>query len=100
MFAGLNTAASPSFNSARGGEMAPEDRQHLQLAKRHLVDGGRRIDRQRLLIARLRARGQPTELAEQLLVSLQDTLAQMQVHRDYLKAWVDGDRGTPSPGRD
>jgi hypothetical protein len=62
------------------------DREHLNLARRHLVDGEMRIARQKRIIADLRAGGHPTGLAEDLLASLLETLRQMQAHHDYLAA--------------
>jgi Fe2+ or Zn2+ uptake regulation protein len=57
---------------------------HLQMAKRHLAEADARIARQRSLIAELVLRGQPTDLAEQLLESLIATREQMGTHYIYL----------------
>ena len=63
-----------------------QDREHLELARRHLVEGAARVARQEALVAELQAAGHPTGLARQLLDSLNDTLSQMRAHRDYLEA--------------
>jgi hypothetical protein len=65
-----------------------QDREHLDLARRHLADAKLRIDGQRRLIERLRVGGHPTALAEQLLVSLLETEVEMRRHRDYLWAKI------------
>lgn len=57
----------------------------LELARRHVDEARRRIDRQRQLIAEMRARGQDTALAEDLLDNLLETSHQMELHRDMLE---------------
>ena len=63
-----------------------QDREHLELARRHLVEGEARVARQLALISELKAAGHPTGLARELLGSLIETLRQMRAHRDYLEA--------------
>ncbi len=63
-----------------------QDREHLELARRHLVEGQARVARQQALVDELQASGYPTGLARALLGSLTETLRQMQAHRDYLEA--------------
>lgn len=75
------------------------EREHLELARRHLVEGKARIARQWALIRELQAAGHPTGLAYELLRSLQATLRQMQAHRDYLEALQDEPTGTSEDGR-
>lgn len=79
---------------ARGAALAPRspgddptlaDRQHLQLARRHIAEGEARVQRLRELIGDLELAGRPTELAESLLRSFIETLEQMRRHRDYLE---------------
>ena len=62
-----------------------QEREHLELARRHIVEGEVRVARQQALVAELQAAGYPTGLARQLLGSLTETLRQMQIHRDYLE---------------
>jgi hypothetical protein len=57
----------------------------LQMARRHVAEGRARIEAQEQLISRLHDLGQPTELAEQLLALLKDTIVQMQAHKAYLE---------------
>jgi hypothetical protein len=71
--------------------VADPDESDLSMARRHIVEAELHIDAQRRLIAKLEEAGQPTELAEQLLTSLEDTLAQMRVHCDYLERAEHGD---------
>jgi len=59
------------------------------LARRHLAEGRARIARQRELICELEEAGQPTELAEELLRALIETLRQMRAHRDFLERCQD-----------
>lgn len=61
------------------------DRGHLEMARRHLVEGEARVARQRAIVDNLKARGHSTQLALALLASLQETLRQMRAHRDYLE---------------
>lgn len=60
--------------------------QHLDLARRHLAAAQGRIARQRALLAELRARGDPTNLATELLNSLLETERQMRRHYDILQS--------------
>lgn len=63
-----------------------QERDHLDLARRHLAEARVRIGNQVQLIERLRAQGHPTDLAESLLKSLLETQEQMRAHRDYIIA--------------
>ncbi|MFL5295830.1 MAG: hypothetical protein ACJ798_05550 [Phenylobacterium sp.] len=63
-----------------------QDREHLDLARRHMTEGKARVEAQQQLIGRLEEGGHSTVLAQQLLDSLVETLIQMRVHRDYLEA--------------
>lgn len=65
--------------------MAEAEDAELAMARRHVAEGEVRIEAQKDLIGRLEDAGQPTELAEQLLASLEATMAQMRAHRDYLE---------------
>jgi pyruvate kinase len=57
----------------------------LKLARRHVAEAEVRIEAQRRLIERLEDAGQPTDLAAQLLTSLEDTMVQMRAHCSYLE---------------
>jgi hypothetical protein len=50
---------------------------HIALAERH-------VTRQEELVAFLKSRGHPSEMAEELLVEFQATLAQHRAHRDVM----------------
>ena len=58
---------------------------HLDIARRHVVEADARILRQRLLLGEMRASGQPTELARQLLASMVETARQMRAHLVFLE---------------
>ena len=47
----------------------------LQMAQRHVIEGERHIERQRHIIAELRADGHSTEAAEQLLKTMLESQA-------------------------
>jgi hypothetical protein len=76
-------AASVS-KRCEGAPKVEHEREHLELARRHVVEGKLRIARQQLLIRELQAAGHPTGLAWELLQSLQETLRQMEAHHNYL----------------
>lgn len=65
-----------------------QERFNLTQADRHIVEGEERVSRQRLLIERLRQDGQPTEVAEQHLSTLLDTMAEWWDHRDAIFARI------------
>jgi hypothetical protein len=60
--------------------------EELDMARRHVAEGAARVAKQRQLVENLEADGYPTELAHQLLTSLEDTLEQMRRHLAYLAA--------------
>ena len=56
----------------------------LQMVDDHIAQGERHVTRQEELVLFLRERGHPTDMAEQLLVEFQATLAQHKCHRDLM----------------
>ena len=56
----------------------------LQMVDDHITQGERHVTRQLEIIAYLKSRGHPTEMAEQLLVEFQSTLLQHRSHRDVM----------------
>jgi hypothetical protein len=58
-----------------------QEQQHLKQANADIAEAHDRVMHQRALVARMRARGQDTELAEVLLATLRSTLASMEDHR-------------------
>lgn len=54
---------------------------HLQQADVHITDAIRRIERQQMLTASMPAASSQRTRAETLLVTMQTTLAQFEVHR-------------------
>ena len=60
------------------------EREHLGRAERDIAEGERRVTRQMLLIERLRQEGHDTAEAEKLLLTLRETLAEWQAHRDEI----------------
>jgi hypothetical protein len=58
-----------------------QERKHLKQANADIADAHDRVMRQRALLARMRPRGQDTELAEVFLATLRNTLAAMENHR-------------------
>ena len=61
------------------------DPQLLDMARRHVAEAQLRIARQAVLLARLRAEGQPTGLASDLLASMTETARHMRAHYDLLR---------------
>jgi hypothetical protein len=62
-----------------------EDR-HLLLADRHIAVGKFQIAAQETLVAKLRAQGRDTDVAEKLLALFRDTLASWETHRSLIAA--------------
>lgn len=60
------------------------EREHLAKAERDIAEGERRITRQMLLIERMHQEGHDTTEAERLLLSLRETLAEWQAHREKI----------------
>lgn len=56
----------------------------LQMVDDHIAQGERHVTRQLEIIAWLRSRGHPTEMAEQLLAEFQSTLLQHRAHREVM----------------
>ena len=56
----------------------------LQMVDDHIVQGERHLTRQEEIVAWLRSRGHPTEMAEQLLAEFHSTLLQHREHRDLM----------------
>ena len=56
----------------------------LQMVDDHIAQGERHVTRQLEIIAWLKSRGHPTEMAEQLLTEFQSTLLQHRAHRDVM----------------
>lgn len=58
-----------------------EEHRHLALADQHIVDGETRVTEQMLRVEGLRADGHETARAEELLATLDATLAEWNAHR-------------------
>lgn len=52
----------------------------LEMVRRHVRQGAARVARQFRLVAKLRADGRPTEVAEQLLASFEEVQRQHETH--------------------
>jgi hypothetical protein len=64
---------------------------HLDEAERHVREGELRLERQRVLIGKLRDGGHLTDTAETLLARFKDALASHISHRDRLRKEVRGE---------
>ena len=60
--------------------------QDLDMAVRHVDEGERHVVQQERILSELRLRGQPTDMAENLLGEFRQTLEQHKEHRDYIEA--------------
>ena len=69
--------------------MTPES--NVEMARRHVAEGERHVELQQDIVAHLRKLGGDVDLAEQLLVLFEETLAVHRAHRDRLEI--------SSPGR-
>jgi hypothetical protein len=58
----------------------------MALAERHVTEGKAHVAAQMQLVATMRSRGFPTELAQSILGTMQDTLSVMINHRDMIRA--------------
>ncbi len=58
--------------------------EHLSLAERHITEGQMRITAQQLRVDTLRGNSSEDTLAEQLLDTLEGTLAQWRIHREQI----------------
>lgn len=56
----------------------------LKMVDDHIAQGERHVTRQEELVAWLKSRGHPTEMAELLLAEFQATLAQHRAHRELM----------------
>ena len=56
----------------------------LKMVDDHIAQGERHVTRQEEIVAWLRSKGHPTEIAEQLLAEFQSTLLQHRAHRDLM----------------
>lgn len=56
----------------------------LRMVDDHIAQGERHLTRQEELIAWLRNRGHPTDMAEQLLAEFEATLVQHRAHREVM----------------
>jgi hypothetical protein len=70
---------------------------NLKMVDDHIAQGERHVDRQRELIASLKAHGHPTEMAERLLVDFQSTLDQHRSHRAMMLREIEPDPMLPKP---
>jgi hypothetical protein len=57
----------------------------LRMVDDHIAQGERHVSRQEEIVAWLRSRGHPTEVAEQLLAEFQSTLQQHRAHRELMR---------------
>ena len=60
------------------------DAAELRMVEHHIAQGERHVVRQEELVAWLKLRGHPTEMAEQLLEEFRSTLVQHLHHRDVM----------------
>jgi len=67
--------------------MSSQHEQHIELAKRHVIDGERRVAEQATRLEQLARDGLDTSEAERLLALLQSTLTLM---REHLRMLLDG----------
>lgn len=56
----------------------------IRMVDDHIVQGERHVTRQQELIALLKSKGHPTEIAEQLLALFESTLLQHRAHREVM----------------
>lgn len=56
----------------------------IQMVDDHIAQGERHVAQQVELLERLRSRGLPTDMAEQLLAEFHATLCQHRAHRDRM----------------
>lgn len=56
----------------------------LRMVDDHIAQGERHVTRQWEIVALLRTRGHPTEVAEQLLAEFQSTLLKHRAHRELM----------------
>jgi len=56
----------------------------LQMVDDHIAQGERHVSRQEELVAWLKSKGHPTDMAEQLLEEFRATLIQHRAHRDVM----------------
>jgi hypothetical protein len=70
--------------SGPAGTNKQRERAHLAEADRHLTNGKRRVARQQRLVAELKADGHSTAKAQQLLRTMQESLAQYEIHRQAI----------------
>ena len=76
-------ARSPRDDIARELRKSKAERQFenaVEMAERHVREGAERVERQRSVVLRLREKGFNSDLAESLLILLEDTLAEQRVH--------------------
>lgn len=66
-----------------------QERAHLALAERHLIEGQERIFRQEKLLTELQSRQVNTSEAEALLQLLRETLVTWKDHRDQILRTLD-----------
>lgn len=57
----------------------------LEMVDDHIAQGERHVSRQVEIIAWLKSRGHPTDMAEQLLAAFQTTLIQHREHRELMR---------------
>jgi len=62
------------------GQDVSEKETEMEMVCRHVRQGSACVARQSQLVAKLRADGRPTEVAEQLLASFEDTQRQHEAH--------------------
>lgn len=73
----------------------PASASELLMVDEHIAQGERHVARQMELIAWLRSRGHPTDVAEDLLSGFQSALVQHREHRDRLLVEIDPDPLAP-----
>jgi hypothetical protein len=62
----------------------------LRMVDDHIAQGERHVSRQEEIVAFLKSRGHPTDVAEQLLLEFRSTLMQHRAHRDMMLHASDG----------
>ena len=68
------------------------EQEHLAQADRHIVRAEEMVREQRSLIERMADHGHDTQMAQDLLRTMQVTLERMYEHRDMIEATIAGDR--------
>ena len=75
-----------------------QDETKLQMVQRHVREGASHVQRQREIVAHLRATGCPTETAEMLLSNFEEVQQQHEAHLARMENGQDGEAGVVPGG--